>query len=67
MVEGEVNSPVFEWRCSSHFQNTAPYPAINFYERALARGREEAPPARYDRLVHGLEQYGPARDRAALP
>src|SRR5262249_21423966 len=61
MVEGEVDSPVIEWRCSPHFQNTALYPAINFYERALAFGREEPPQARFDRLVHRLEQDGLAR------
>jgi serine/threonine protein kinase/predicted ATPase len=61
MVEGEVDSPVIEWRCSPQFQNTALYPAINFYERALAFGREEPPQARFDRLVHRLEQYGLAR------
>src|SRR5262245_16961663 len=60
-VEGEVDSPVIEWRCSPHFQNTALYPAINFYERALAFGREEPPSARFDRLVHRLERYGVAR------
>jgi serine/threonine protein kinase/predicted ATPase len=61
MVEGEVDSPVIEWRCSPHFQNTALYPAINFYERALDFGREEPPQARLDRLVHRLQQYDLAR------
>jgi class 3 adenylate cyclase/predicted ATPase len=61
MVEGEEDSPVIEWRCSPHFQNTALYPAINFHERALACGREEPPQARLERLVHWLEQYGLAR------
>src|SRR5262249_10690709 len=61
MVEGEVGSPVIEWRCSPQFQDTALYPAISFYERALAFGREEPPPARFDRLVHRLEQYNLAR------
>jgi serine/threonine protein kinase/predicted ATPase len=61
MVEGEVDSPVIEWRCSPHFQNTALYPVINFSERALAFGREEPPQARFDRLVHRLERYGLAR------
>ena len=64
MVEGEVDSPVIEWRCSPHFQDTALYPAINFYERALAFGREEPPQVRFDRLVHRLEQYGLARPEA---
>jgi serine/threonine protein kinase/predicted ATPase len=61
IVEGEADSPVIEWRCSPQFQNTALYPAINFYERALGFGREEPPQVRFDRLVHRLEHYGLAR------
>ena len=61
MVEGEVDAPVIEWRCSPHYQNTGLYPAIDFYERALAFGREEPPQARFDRLLHHLEQYDLAR------
>jgi serine/threonine protein kinase/tetratricopeptide (TPR) repeat protein len=61
MVEGEVDAPVIEWRCSPHYQNTGLYPAIDFYERALAFGREEAPQARFDRLLGRLEQYDLAR------
>ena len=57
MVEGEVDAPVIEWRCSPHYQNSGLYPAIDFYERALAFGREEPPSARFDRLVRRLEQY----------
>src|SRR6202023_3118978 len=36
-------------------------PAIDFYERALAFGREEPPQARFDRLVRRLEHYDLAR------
>jgi class 3 adenylate cyclase/predicted ATPase len=61
MVEGEADAPVIEWRCSPHFQNTGLYPAIDFYERALGFGREESPQARFDRLLHRLEQYNLAR------
>ena len=61
MIEGEVDAPVIEWRCSPHFQNTGLYPAIDFYERALAFDREEPPQARFDRLLHRLEQYHLAR------
>jgi serine/threonine protein kinase/predicted ATPase len=61
VVEGEVDASVIEWRCSPHYQNTALYPAIDFYERALAFGREESPTARFDRLLHRLEQYDLAR------
>src|SRR5262249_19240520 len=35
MVEGEVDAPVIEWRCSPHYQNTGLYPAVDFYERGL--------------------------------
>ena len=61
MVEGEVDAPVIEWRCSPHFQNTGLYPAIDFYERALGFGPEEPPQDRFDRLLHRLEQYDLAR------
>src|SRR5580692_1867357 len=61
MVEGEVDSPVIEWRCSPHYQNTGLYPAIDFYERGIGFGGEEPPQARFDRLLHRLEQYGLAR------
>jgi class 3 adenylate cyclase/tetratricopeptide (TPR) repeat protein len=60
-AEGEVDSPVVEWRCSPQFQNTALYPAIHFYERALGFGREEPPQARFDRLLRRLQQYDLAR------
>jgi class 3 adenylate cyclase len=58
IVEGEADAPVIEWRCSPHFQNSGLYPAIDFFERALAFGGEEPPSDRFDRLVHRLEQYG---------
>jgi class 3 adenylate cyclase/tetratricopeptide (TPR) repeat protein len=61
MVEGEVDAPVIEWRCSPHFQNTGFYPAIDFYERSLGFGREEPGPARFERLLHRLQQYDLAR------
>ena len=61
MVEGEVDAPVIEWRCSPHFQNTALYPAIDFYERALAFGREETPAIRFGRLLRRMEEYDLAR------
>ena len=61
MMEGDVDAPVIEWRCSPHFQNTGLYPAIDFYERALGFDREVAPQARFDRMLHRLEQYDLAR------
>jgi class 3 adenylate cyclase/predicted ATPase len=56
-----VDTPVIEWRCSPHYQNTGLFPAIDFYERDLGLGREEPPQARFDRLLRRLEQYDLAR------
>ena len=61
LVEGETDAPVIEWRCSPHFQTTRLYPAIDFYERALGFDREEPRQARFERLLHRLEQYGLAQ------
>jgi serine/threonine protein kinase/predicted ATPase len=60
-IENEVDAPVIEWRCSPHFQNTALYPAIDFYERGLGFRPEEPPQVRFDRLLHRMEQYDLAR------
>jgi serine phosphatase RsbU (regulator of sigma subunit) len=57
MVEGEVDSPVIEWRCSPHFQNTGLHPAIDFFERALDFDLEKSPQAQFDRLLTRLEAY----------
>jgi len=61
MGEAEDDAPIIEWRCSPHCQNTALRPAIEFYERALAFGREEPPEARFDRMLRRLEQFDLAR------
>ncbi|MBN8901626.1 MAG: AAA family ATPase, partial [Rhodospirillales bacterium] len=61
MVEGEVDAPVIEWRCSPHYQNTALHPAIDFYEHALGFRAEEPPQERFDRLLSCVENYGLAR------
>ncbi len=66
LVEGDVDAPVIEWRCSPHFQNTGLHPAIDFYERALGFSREVPPHDRFDRLLQRLEQYGLAQP-AAVP
>jgi len=61
MVEGEVDSPVIEWRCSPHFQNTGLHPAIDFYERSLGFDLEKSAQAQFDRLLSRLEAYDLAR------
>ncbi len=59
--DNEEDAPIIEWRCSPHRQNTGLYPAVDFYERALAFGREEPQEARFDRMLRRLEQYDLAR------
>jgi class 3 adenylate cyclase len=59
--EASPDAPVIEWRCSPHYQNTGLYPAGNFFERFLGFGRDDAPAARFDRLVRHLEKYDLAR------
>ncbi len=61
VVEGELDAPVIEWRCAPQYQNTGLYPAIEFFERTLGFSREESSQARFDRLLHRLEQYDLAR------
>src|SRR5262249_52874954 len=57
-VEGEVDAPVIEWRCSPHYQNSGLHPAIDFYERSLGFRPEEAPQQRLDRLLSRVAKYG---------
>jgi class 3 adenylate cyclase/predicted ATPase len=51
------DSPVLEWRCSPHFQNSGLYPAADFFERLLGFGGDETPASRFDRLVSHLAEY----------
>jgi serine/threonine protein kinase/predicted ATPase len=60
-VEGGVDAPVIEWRCSPHYQNTRLRPAIDFYERALGFRPEEPPQDRFDRMLDRVAQYDLAR------
>jgi serine/threonine protein kinase/tetratricopeptide (TPR) repeat protein len=57
-LEGEDDPPVIEWRCSPHFQNTRLYPAVDFFERALAVDREGSHADRFELLLNQLRQYG---------
>jgi class 3 adenylate cyclase/tetratricopeptide (TPR) repeat protein len=50
-------SPVVEWRCSPHFQNTGLYSLGDFFERFLSFEHDDAPDARFDRLVRHLSEY----------
>ena len=60
-AQAAEDSPVIEWRCSPHFQNSGLYPAADFFERSLGFTRDEAAASRFDRLVRHLEKYDLAR------
>ena len=51
------DSPVVEWRCSPHFQNSGLYPAADFFERLIGFGDDESATSRFDRLVRHLGEY----------
>ena len=57
----DQESPVIEWRCSQHFQNSELFPVSNFMERFLGFGRDQSATARFDRLARHLEDYGLGR------
>lgn len=54
VLKEHVRNEVVEWRCSPNHQNTALYPAADFFENFLAFQREDGPRSRLDKLVHHL-------------
>ena len=56
-AQAAQDSPVVEWRCSPHFQNSGLNPAADFFERFLGFGGDLAPASRLDRLVRHLGEY----------
>jgi serine/threonine protein kinase/tetratricopeptide (TPR) repeat protein len=46
---------VIEWRCSPYYDNTALYPATEFFTRWLGIRREDEPQQQLDKLVKHLE------------
>ena len=68
MVEGEVDAPVIEWRCSPHYQNTRAVPGHRLLRagpRLRPRGAA-AGPVRPAAPPPGAVRPGPAGDRAAV-
>ncbi len=51
------DSPVIEWRCAQHFQNSELHPVSDYLERFLGTGGDPSPTARFDRLAQHLEEY----------
>jgi serine phosphatase RsbU (regulator of sigma subunit)/energy-coupling factor transporter ATP-binding protein EcfA2 len=51
------DSPIIEWRCSQHFQNSELHPVSDYLERLIGAGRDPSPTARFDRLARHLEEY----------
>ena len=52
----EQDSPIIEWRCSQHFQNSELRPVSDYLERSLGT-RDPSPTARFDRLAQHLSDY----------
>jgi serine/threonine protein kinase/predicted ATPase len=50
------NSPIVEWRCLPHYQNSTLHPVVDFFERFLAFGREETPHEKLAKIVNHLEE-----------
>ena len=48
---------VWQYQCSPYFVNTALYPVIDNFERALRSERDEAPGSRLDRLARLMREY----------
>jgi serine/threonine protein kinase/predicted ATPase len=61
VADSEKDSPIIEWRCSPHFQNTGLYAAVDYFERTLEFDRDDAREARFERLVQRLSRYDLAR------
>jgi predicted ATPase len=53
----DQDSPVIEWRCSQHFQDSELHPVSDYLERFLGVGHDPSPTARFDRLARHLEDY----------
>ena len=53
----DQDSPVIEWRCSQHFQNSELHPVSDYLERFLGAGNDPSPTACFDRLAQHLEAY----------
>jgi predicted ATPase len=57
----DQHSPVIEWRCSQHFQDSELYPVSDYLERFLGVGHDPSPTACFDRLAQHLEDYDLSR------
>ena len=51
----------WECRCSPYHQDSALYPLIDLFERALRFDRDDTPPQRFGKLEAGLVRYGLAQ------
>lgn len=54
----------WECRCSPYHQDSALYPLIDLFERALQFDRDDAPPARLTKIEAALVRYGLAQPEA---
>src|SRR5262249_20245559 len=57
----DQESPIIEWRCSQHFQNSELHPVSDYLDRFFGAGCDASPTVRFDRLAQHLEDYGLGR------
>ncbi len=50
-------SPVIDWRCSPHYQNTSLHPIRDYFERCLGFAPADPAAARFDRLLRHLADH----------
>ena len=50
-------SPVIDWRCSPHYQNTSLHPIREYFERCLGFAPADPAAARFDRLLRHLADH----------
>ena len=53
----DQDSPVTEWRCSQHFQNSERHPVSDYLQRFLGVGHDPSSTDRFDRLARHLEFF----------
>src|SRR3989454_5420705 len=58
--EGVANEPHIRWecRCSPYHQESALYPVIELFQRALAFARDDRPEDKLRKIEDGLRRYG---------
>jgi len=68
-VDAETGGPgaVLEWRCSTYYENTGLYPAVDYFQRQLEFSRDDAPSQKLDKLTAYLADFDLGPDGEIVP